>query len=188
MSHISTAVEYALHCLLFLTAGSNKIPDASAKDLAELQGIPTEYVAKLFTKLNKAGLVIATEGARGGFTLAKRPREIRILDVVDAIDGKKALFECREIRSRCAVFGGDAPAWATQGVCAIHAVMQTAEMRMREVLAQHTLADLAKRAADKAPPAFGPAVVQWLGDRASNRRANRTQISGSSHMPTPDEQ
>src|SRR4051794_19920754 len=101
MAHITTGVEYGLHCLLFLVGGRT----ASVRDLADLQGVPVEYVAKLFTKLQKAGLVVASEGARGGFRLAREPRSISVLDVVIAIDGKKQLFECREIRGRCAIFG-----------------------------------------------------------------------------------
>src|SRR5471032_1316891 len=92
MSHISTGVEYALHCLLFLADLPADAPEASAKDLAELQGIPGEYAAKLFTKLNKAGLVAASEGVKGGFALAKAPQHISVLDVVDAVDGEKSLF------------------------------------------------------------------------------------------------
>ena len=36
-----------------------------------------------------------------------------------AIDGEKSLFECREIRGRCAIFDGKPPAWSTRGVCSI---------------------------------------------------------------------
>ena len=121
MSHISAGVEYGLHCLLYLTEPAPGVPEASVRDLAELQGVPIDYLAKLFTKLAKAGLVIATEGAKGGFPLARPAAKISVLDVVIAIDGDKALFDCKEIRSRCAVFGDEAPSWATSGVCAIHA-------------------------------------------------------------------
>jgi len=173
MSHISTGVEYALHCLLFLVPQREDAPEASAKDLAELQGIPPEYVAKLFTKLNRAGLVRATEGVRGGFALARKPEKISVLDVVDAIDDEKPLFECREIRSRCAVFDDAPPAWATRGTCSIHAVMLEAEQAMRVALRQHTLADLAQRVRQKATAGYEPAVIQWLGDRSAGRRAPR---------------
>jgi|SRR5471030_411292 len=173
MSHISTGVEYALHCLLFLADLPADAPEASAKDLAELQGIPGEYAAKLFTKLNKAGLVAASEGVKGGFALAKAPQHISVLDVVDAVDGEKSLFECREIRARCAVFGDTTPSWATKGVCSIHAVMLEAEKGMREALEKHTLADLAARTASKAPASYGPAVIRWLGNKSAGRRAGR---------------
>ncbi len=167
MAHVTTGVEYALHCLLYLAGPEDDPRPASVRDLADLQGVPVDYVAKLFTKMQKAGLVVASEGARGGFRLARKPEQISVLDVVVAIDGDKALFECREIRDRCAVFGDTPAAWATEGVCAIHAIMQDAEARMREVLAAHSLAGLAARVAAKAPAEFGGAVASWLADRTA---------------------
>lgn len=180
MSHISAGVEYGLHCLLFLTeAAPGGVPEASVRDLAELQGVPADYVAKLFTKLHKAGLVIATEGAKGGFALARPANQISVLDVVTAIDGDKSLFECREVRTRCAVFGETAPTWATSGVCSIHAVMQNAEKRMHEALASQSLQDLAVRTTAKAPRTYGPQVVKWLDVRTTGRRRERGSRSGS---------
>jgi Rrf2 family protein len=169
MPFISTGVEYGLHCLLFLTSPSNGRPEASVRDLATFQGVSVEYLAKLFTKLTKAGLVIATEGSRGGFALARAADEISFLDVVDAIDGEKPLFECREIRARCAVFGADVPEWATAGVCSIHEVMLTAEKRMRDELASHSLAELSSRVATKAPAEFGTQVSIWFEGRTASR-------------------
>ena len=96
-------------------------------------------------------------------------REENLRDVVTAIDGEKPLFDCREIRGRCALFGGKPPAWATRGVCSIHAIMLEAETRMREVLASHTLADLAARVDAKAPRDFGAAVAKWLSGTAPGR-------------------
>lgn len=165
MSHFSVGVEYGLHCLLYLAGPPTGVDAASVRDLAELQDLSTDYVAKLFTKLHKAGLAVATEGKKGGFRLAKPAHAISVLDVVHAIDGPKPLFDCREIRARCAVFEGYAPRWATSGVCAIHAVMQDAQARMDEVLAAQTLADLAASVGAKAPRSFAPSVVQWIEAR-----------------------
>jgi Rrf2 family protein len=168
MPFISTGVEYALHCLLFLIAPSGGSEEANVRDLALLQGVSVEYLAKLFTKLSKAGLVVATEGARGGFALSRPPQEITFQDVVVAIDGQKPLFACREIRARCAVFGSEAPTWATSGVCSIHQVMLAAETRMRDELASHSLASLAGQVATKAPPGFGVQIATWIDNRKSN--------------------
>jgi Rrf2 family protein len=175
VTHITTGVEYALHCLLFLVDSDEEQPLASARDLAELQGVPADFVAKLFTKLQKAGIVAATEGVRGGFRLARAPATISVLDIVEAIDGQKPLFECRNIRSQCALFEGDTPDWATRGVCSIHAVMLEAEARIRDVMASHTLASLAARVADKAPPGYGAKAFDWLSERGPARttRASR---------------
>lgn len=171
MSYISNAVEYALHCLLYLVDSSGNSVAASTRDLAELQGVSAEYLAKVFTKLHQAGLVVGVEGAGGGFALAREPEKISFLDVIVAIDGKKPLFDCRNIRLGCAVFGSSAPRWASKGVCSIHAVMLEAETRMRTVLASHTLADLTARVAAKAPPSFAVEISNWLADRKRPRAA-----------------
>ena len=181
MSFISTGVEYGLHCLLYLSRSQASVETASVRDLAELQGIPADYLAKLFTKLAKANLVVATEGIRGGFSLARPADKITVHDVVVAIDGDKPLFDCLEIRDRCAVFDDAPPAWATRGVCSIHAVMQSAEKAMRHELRQHTLLDIANRAIDKAPNSYGTQVVQWLTTRSVNRRGEKSEES----LPPP---
>jgi Rrf2 family protein len=120
MSLYSAGVEYGIHCLAFLVTGSGDTREASVRDLAELQGVPVEYLAKIFTKLAKSKLVVASEGVRGGFSLARPADEITLLDIVNAIDGRKNIFECRDIRGRCALFEGNAPEWAIDGTCSIH--------------------------------------------------------------------
>jgi len=165
LSHISVGVEYGLHCLLYLAGPPHGVDGASVRDLADLQGLPVDYVAKLFTKLRRAGLTVATEGRRGGFRLARPAGEISVLDVVQAIDGAKPLFECRDVRKQCVLFGGPAPRWAADGVCSIHAVMLDAERKMREALASQTLAMLAQRVEAKAPSDFGASVVHWMESR-----------------------
>ena len=160
MAHIGNGVEYGLHCLLWLAdRGSERV---SSGVLAGLQGVSGAFAAKIFAKLEKAGIVDSFEGPGGGYRLARSPGEISVLDVVEAIEGRKRLFECQEIRGRCALFGGEAPAWATDGVCAIHAVMLRAEERMRAELARTTLGDLARTVGAKAPPSFGADVAAWL--------------------------
>jgi Rrf2 family protein len=178
MAHITAGVEYGLHCLLYLVDPLDEVRPASVRDLADLQGVPVDYVAKLFTKLQKAGLVVASEGARGGFRLARPAKSITVLDVIVAIDGEKPLFECRDIRGRCAIFGGKPSTWATRGVCSIHAIMLEADTRMRKVLASHTLADVAMNVASKAPASYSQKLAKWLEDRSPWSRGE-PQASGN---------
>jgi len=173
MSHISNAVEYALHCLLYLVDPADRPGGVSTRDLADLQGVSGEYLAKIFTKLHRAGLVTGTEGAGGGFALGRAPDKISVLDVIVAIDGKKPLFDCKEVRLGCALFGSSAPRWASRGVCSIHAVMLEAEARMRTVLATHTLASITARVTAKAPASFPTDVSDWLARRPVKRRPSR---------------
>ena len=165
LSHISVGVEYGLHCLLYLAGPPHGVDSASVRDLAELQGLPIDYAAKLFTKLRRAGLVASTEGRNGGFRLARPAGEISVLDVVRAIDGRKPLFDCRDVRKQCVLFEGRAPRWAADGVCSIHAVMLAAERQMNDALATQSLGMLAQRVEAKAPSDFGRRVVRWMANR-----------------------
>ena len=167
MAFITNSVEYGLHCLLWLVDPDCGQP--SSRDLAELQGVSPSFVAKIFPKLEKAGIVRAAQGVRGGYRLARDPADISVLDVVDAIEGDKPLFDCQEIRGRCAVFGDSAPQWATRGVCAIHAAMLRAEQAMRDSLAAESLASIAATVGRKAPAEFTDEVRTWLHGKVAGR-------------------
>jgi Rrf2 family protein len=167
MAHLTASVEYGLHSLLWLI-GAGEDP-LSSRDLAEFQGLSPTFLAKIFAKLEKAGILKATEGVRGGYVLARAPEEVSFLEVVDAIEGRKPLFDCQEIRGRCVLFGEAPPTWAMHGVCSVHAVMLRAEKAMRESLASQSLADLGQAVARKAPADFGGEVGAWLGNRVRER-------------------
>lgn len=167
MAHITVSVEYGIHCLLWLV-DSDGTP-MSARDMAELQGISASFLAKIFPKLEKAGIVRASEGVRGGYLLARPPERVTFLQVVEAIDGRKPLFDCQEIRGKCAVFGDRPPAWASTGVCAVHAVMLQAEKAMRDTLAMTTLRDISRAVDRKAPPEFARDIQGWLDARFRTR-------------------
>ena len=177
MALYSASVEYGLHCLLFLVDGETY---ASSFDLAELQGVSPAFVAKLFARLKRAGLVESLEGVGGGYRLARPAAEISVLDVVTALEGTKPLFQCKDIRVKCALFGAAPPAWASNGRCSIHAVMLEAEREMQQVLASHSLADIATRFTRKAPKTFPVQVAAWFTARKAGRarQAHRSPQSG----------
>jgi Rrf2 family protein len=169
MSLYSAGVEYGIHCLVLLVGNGGDSREASVRDLAELQGVPLDYLAKIFTKLAKGKLVVSTEGVRGGFRLSRPADEITLLDIVNAIDGRKNIFECRDIRGRCALFDGNPPDWALEGTCSIHGAMMTAQKRMEEALAQQTILDIARKVGRKAPAEFGVKLEDWMQDRREKK-------------------
>ncbi len=178
MSHYGSSVELALHCLLNMV-GQTEDRCPSARDLAEFQGVSPSFVAKLFTKLEKAGLVRAAQGAQGGFRLARPAGDITVLGVVDAVEADKPLFRCREVRRNCVLYDEEPPSWASGGVCGIHSVFLDAEIAMRDRLAATSLQDIATSTAEKIPPAFYDQANQWFGDRERNRgHRNRPAPSG----------
>ncbi|GBQ47891.1 MULTISPECIES: Rrf2 family transcriptional regulator [Komagataeibacter] len=172
MALYGARTEYILHSLLWLVDNPEPV---SSLDLAELQDIPAAFIAKLLPKLEKAGLLTAVEGLRGGYKLGRTAEEISVLAVVDAVEGPKDLFNCQEIRGRCALFDQRPPEWATQGVCEIHGVMLRAEQAMRRELAQISLADLARSVRDKAPSPFLGEAQSWFDERIQTRRTSKVR-------------
>jgi Rrf2 family protein len=173
MALYGSGAEYALHCLLFLVDAPNSAAP-SARDMAEFQGISPSLVAKLFTALEKAKIVRSTEGIQGGFRLARPADRISILQIVDAVEGRKPLFKCKKIRANCILFDGSPPASATRGLCSIHGLRRNAESAMREELNKTTLAELAGQVAQKLPANAASASGDWFVERQSTRLASRT--------------
>lgn len=165
MAFYSSGVEYGIHSLMCMVDSKGDAREMSVREIADLQSVPYDYLAKIFTRLSKAGLVRSIEGKGGGFQLAKPTEHITVLDVVNAIDGDKRIFECREIRQRLAVFDAQPPAWACEGICGVRSVMDIAQQRMEEALAQHTILDLARKMYRKAPDTFVVEVQAWIDAR-----------------------
>lgn len=168
MAFYSSGVEYGIHSLICMVDGKGEGREMNVREIAELQGVPYDYLGKIFTKLSRAGLVISSEGKGGGFILSRPPDQISVLDIVEAIDGEKSIFDCKEIRQRLAVFEETPPEWACEGICGVRAVMNIAQQRMEEALAQHTVLDLARRMYRKAPDEFVIEVQEWIRDRRSS--------------------
>jgi len=167
-SLFGVSVEYGLHTLLWLVSEHPK--RASSRDLAEMQGVPAAMVSKIMPKLEKAGIVNSSDGISGGYELAKPATEVSVLDVVDAIEGDRKLFNCKEVRRGCVLFGGTPPSWSVDGLCRIHAVMLRAEKRMRLELAKTNLADLVQGGR---PEDFEQSVADWFRDRTAAREIAR---------------
>ena len=175
MSLYGSSVEYGLHCLVYLVRPSASGDDVAmaAKDLADFQGVSPSLVAKIFTQLQKAGLVVSAEGVRGGYRLARPAAEITVLDVVDAVEGDKPLFTCKQIQGNCAVLEGEHAERAARGMCMIHSIMLEAEQAMRRSLRSYTLADLANGLTSSMPPRFMQNMEAWFRRRLTARGGSK---------------
>ncbi|NPV41470.1 MAG: Rrf2 family transcriptional regulator [Anaerolineae bacterium] len=104
---ITRQADYALRAVIFL-ARMNGDERASTSAIAENQKIPPSFLAKIVSQLSLAGLIQTSRGARGGVSLAKKPEEISVLDVIEAIDGPVLLNECAGNPENCP-FGLNCP-------------------------------------------------------------------------------
>src|SRR5690242_8674904 len=89
---LSTKTRYGVRAVFDIAyhgaaEGVTPVGQAQAKDIADRQHIPLRYLEQIFQDLKKAGLVESKRGPRGGYTLKRDPAEIRLGDVVRALQG-----------------------------------------------------------------------------------------------------
>lgn len=135
---ITRQADYALRAILYLARLEPK-QRAATSLIAQEQEIPPSFLAKIISQLSIAGLINTSRGARGGVSLARKPEEISLLDVVEAIDGPITLNECVGDPSVCS-FGDH---------CPIHEVWCEAKTELVRKLQASTFDTLLKRELNK---------------------------------------
>jgi Rrf2 family transcriptional regulator, cysteine metabolism repressor len=86
MFSVSTKGRYATRAMLELALRNPDIP-VRLEDISKAQKISVKYLGRLMAVLVTSGLVLSRRGKKGGFTLAASPSKIRILDIVQAVEG-----------------------------------------------------------------------------------------------------
>ncbi|HHW89816.1 MAG TPA: Rrf2 family transcriptional regulator [Clostridiales bacterium] len=84
---VSSRGRYGLKAMadLAMRFGPDYIP---LKDIATRQNIPLKYLEQIFGALTKGGLLTSVKGAQGGYQLAKRPAEIKVLHILRLLEGR----------------------------------------------------------------------------------------------------
>jgi Rrf2 family protein len=132
---LSQTAEYALRAAAWLAANAPDGP-VRATDLARGTGIPLPYLLKILRRLVLAGVLASQKGQRGGFSLARPPSEIRIVDVLAALDAYPQ-------EERCAFGWGDCNA---ADPCPLHDIWMELNDSVRGWAERTTLAGLEARA------------------------------------------
>ncbi len=89
---LSDAVAIGLHAAMFMALDEDQ--PATARRIAREFDISEAHLAKVLQALHRAGLAKGTRGPGGGYRLARPAREIRLLDLVEAIEGTLQVQEC----------------------------------------------------------------------------------------------
>ena len=131
--HLTRTGEYGVRCVLYL-ARNHRRKVVARTEVAEAMDIPAQYLGKVAQVLARAGLLTIRQGARGGYALARRPADISLLSVVEAVEGEIFLNECLHAPDSC----------HRRPACAVHRVWRRARERLRETLGAVSLADLVR--------------------------------------------
>ncbi|MBF8264629.1 MAG: Transcriptional regulator superfamily [Dehalococcoidia bacterium] len=90
---LSSRSEYGLRAMVELAQSYGSGPLALA-DIARAQGLSEGYLEQIIAPLRRAGLVLATRGVKGGYTLAASPKSITAGQIMRALEGPLDLIEC----------------------------------------------------------------------------------------------
>jgi len=104
---ITRQADYATRAILHL-ARIGKNGHVATSRVAKEQQIPPAFLVKIISQLSIAGILHTSRGARGGVRLAHKPKNITLLQVIEAIDGPIRLNECADGNGICS-FEGNCP-------------------------------------------------------------------------------
>ena len=107
MLDLSTKSAYATRAVYELSRAWNKgIKKLTLKEIVEKQDVPSDYMEKLLFNLKKIGVVKTLRGKNGGYALSKPPSEIKISDVVLALENPAKRLNCinSDKNKRCEAF------------------------------------------------------------------------------------
>jgi len=89
----SKKCEYGLQAVLFMAAHETNCV-CPAEEISKKLNIPKEFISKILQSLTENGIVESKKGKSGGFKLAKHPSKIKLIDIVEAIDGLASFNGC----------------------------------------------------------------------------------------------
>jgi len=131
---LSTKARYGARAMLDLAIRSGEGP-VLVREIARRQGFSARYLEQLLLPLKAAGLVRATRGARGGFSLARSPSEIKLSEIIQIMEGSMAPVECVDNAGVC----------SRADLCITREVWGEMKKAMEGVLESTTLQDLVER-------------------------------------------
>jgi Rrf2 family protein len=129
--NITQESDYAIRAILIL-ANEDSILDANA--ISKESSVPLRFLLKILRKLGQAGIVKSYRGAAGGYRLNKAPKDITLLDVIQAIEGKIQINRCFYDEAACNS--------KLNGNCSIHRALFDVQLKLTNELKKINFDDL----------------------------------------------
>ncbi len=130
--NLSASATHALRALAWLAAREEE-GAVLGRELARRVNVPPDYLSKVLATLARNGVLRASRGARGGYRLARPARRIKLLEIVEPFEGKRA-------RSGCLLRPGRP--CRSSGACSAHEAWGGVSAAYLDFLRHTTLADI----------------------------------------------
>lgn len=138
---VTALEEYGLRCLLqlakaYLEHEQHEQIGLSISEIARREGLSIQYVSKITSHLRKAGLIESMRGVHGGYHLAKKPHELKLLEVSRALGN--SIFD----EEFCMDHAGQKTICVHEKNCSVRSVWSGIHRHINTILSQISLADL----------------------------------------------
>jgi Rrf2 family protein len=134
---LSTRSRYGVRALLELAIDYDKGP-LQIKAIAKRENISNKYLEQLIAILKASGMVVSIRGPKGGYKLAKHPKEITLSEVFRVLEGPITMFDCLVDKNFCTRCGD----------CLTKQIWIKMQDAITGVLSSITLADMAADAGE----------------------------------------
>jgi len=131
MIRISRITDYGIVLMAHLAGHTGDTP-CNAREVAESTQLPLPVVSKILKSLARGGLLVSHRGAKGGYSLARDSEEIRVTEMIGALEGPFGLTECVMHPGAC----------PQESNCDVREPWQRINLAVHEALHRITLADL----------------------------------------------
>ncbi len=98
---LSNTCKYGLRAVVYIAGKSQNGKKIGIKQISKDLNLPMPFLAKIMQSLARQKILNSSKGPHGGFSLAKNPKEIYLIDVVKAIDGKDVFSRCALHNDNC---------------------------------------------------------------------------------------
>jgi Rrf2 family protein len=128
---VTRETDYALRTVLYLARERDR--NANVTEIAKAMQIPKSFLAKILQRLVRHHILQSMRGVKGGFMLAKKPSEITLLAVMEAIQGPAGINVCAIDSKRC----------RRSSTCSVHPIWVDIRKEVERRLNKQTIASLA---------------------------------------------
>jgi len=132
MFRLSRSADYAIRGLLYLSLNYRE-GKLTVEEISKAKSIPVSFLAKLFQTLARKGYVRSFRGPEGGFALTKPPRDINLMEIIEAVEGPIFLNDCLIEKGYC----------PQDEVCPVHDVWQETQRKFLDDLKGYNFEQLA---------------------------------------------
>jgi Rrf2 family iron-sulfur cluster assembly transcriptional regulator len=133
---LSNSCRYAIRAVIYLANQPGSSGKTGIKKISSDLDLPTPFLAKILQQLAKQKILSSSKGPHGGFSMLKDPRKVKLIDIVNTIDGQ-------DVFTNCVMHNGSCPGKdSDQRNCPLHDDYEKPRAELIKLFSNKTIHDL----------------------------------------------